>query len=52
MKTFNAKPICDSKSDDLFTDVLALIRKRSKSMSDDEVSAFHDKLKGWVNKAI
>jgi hypothetical protein len=38
--------------DDLFYDVLELIRKRTRQMNDDEAFEFHEKLKKWTNKLI
>lgn len=42
----------ESQSDDLFDDVLELIRTRTRKMSDDETYKFHEKLKSWMNKLI
>ena len=39
-----------SKSDQLFYQVLKLIREKSKSLTDDEVYKFHEMLKDWTNK--
>lgn len=39
-----------SKSDQLFYQVLKLIREKSKSLTDDEVYKFHEMLKDWINK--
>jgi hypothetical protein len=39
-------------SDNLFMDVLELIRNRTRQMNDDDVFEFHEKLKTWVNKLI
>jgi hypothetical protein len=39
-------------SDNLFMDVLELIRNRTRQMNDDDAFEFHEKLKTWVNKLI
>ena len=39
-------------SDNLFMDVLELIRNRTLQMNYDDVFEFHEKLKTWVNKLI
>ena len=39
-----------SKSDQLFYQVLKLIREKCKSLTDDEVYKFHEMLKDLTNK--
>ena len=39
-------------SNELFDEVLELIRKHTRNMSDDEAYKFHEKLKTWTNKLI
>jgi len=39
-------------SNELFDEVLELIRKYTRNMSDDEAYKFHEKLKTWTNKLI
>ena len=42
----------ENKSNDLFDDVLNLIRTRTRKMNDDEVYEFHERLKKWTNSLL
>jgi hypothetical protein len=39
-------------SKELYNEVLELIRKHTRNMSDDEAYKFHELLKSWTNKLI
>lgn len=38
--------------DDLFREIIAIINKETRKMSDDETYKFHERLKTWCNKLI